>query len=331
MTGRKWLGVAGVTSLTGIVAAFVACVGSDPTSSTTTPNGSDGGGAVDGGVPPGVSPDAAPSIGCPVNCLPPAPANDGWTGPSAVYDGDYATKPAGCPNGYTQLEIEARGGAVTVDPSVCDCGTATTTAKCTASVTPNADTAKCASPQPVLKVDDTQGCITTGQPAISSLNNEITGSCSFPAAKVTGPDPKFERASLACGLPLNATCTDRPDCVATPLPDAPFNRLCIHKSGEVDCPSLDYAKRFVQYRKVTDDRSCNCTGTFTGSCGAITIYSTANCAAGSEVAGGGGCRLAIAAKGDTMLKTGLGCTAVAPSGTDGGVSLVEPETFCCNK
>jgi hypothetical protein len=95
------------------------------------------------------------------------------------------------------------------------------------------------------------------------------GTCSFLTPTKTVSDPTFATVDVICGLPQLAVCTGRADCAVSPVPDAPFTRLCIHKPGNESCPSADYAKRFVVYTSVNDARDCSaCTGTtIDGGCG----------------------------------------------------------------
>ena len=97
------------------------------------------------------------------------------------------------------------------------------------------------------------------------------GTCGYGAPSVTKPAPAFGKETVSCGLPqAAATCENRADCVATPIPEAPFTRLCIHKDGDELCPSADYGVRFLTYKNIDDQRACNsdCAGTATGgTCG----------------------------------------------------------------
>lgn len=285
-----------------------------------------------------LAPDAAPPANCPASCLPPAP--EGWKGPSATYDGAEATKPAACPTGYTEKEVDAHQG-MTAAAATCDCGTPVIKdRRCTFSVR------DCNGGGIIAKVS---GCGLVDDP-----NNLFSfkldspffspGSCTYPNQKTVAPAPSFAKTNVACGLPQVSACvadgSARPDCVAVPVPDQPYGKVCIHKDGELPCPSADYANRFVAYKKVDDTRTCSaCSGSVNagGSCGTKwsirsnlgqcdipnltpdkdlgTCYSSAD---GSEFI-------------DTnTMQPGSGtCTTTA--GTPSGVaSSVEPVTFCCN-
>lgn len=144
-----------------------------------------------------------------------------------------------------------------------------------------------------------------------------------------------------CGLPQVASCNTRPDCVASPVPAQPFTRLCIHKDGDVPCPSADYADKFVAFKSIDDKRTCTACGTPTptgGACG------TAWGVSGSDLA----CATQAAPSDKTIgtcysypgIGTHVNIGAAAPSaGTctpTGGqatetATLTAPVTFCCNR
>lgn len=284
----------------------------------------------DGGVPD-LLPDAAPPLGCPLGCLPPAAA--GWTGPSAVYDGANETKPAGCPTQYTLKEVDAHRG-MTVGTTTCDCGSGTNSgAKCTANVENHA-LSDCSDTVVATKVDVPSATCTNKTGAYIKVNGATLarGSCTHAQAKVSGPAPALATADIACGLPQNAVCSQRADCVATPLPDAPFTRLCIHKSGVESCPSLDYAVRFVGYKSTTDERACTCSGNPAGgACGtALAFAKSTNCPLGGVAGDFTTCSVAGSVAIGGLAPSGITCAAGTPAST-GTVKDAEPVTFCCNK
>lgn len=314
-----------------------------PDTTTTTPI-PDAAGVTDADADPCAAnptsclePDAAPPANCPANCLPPAPA--GWKGPSATYDGAAGTKPASCPTGYTEKEVEAHQGMTAATHS-CDCGTPLIKdRRCTFTVR------NCNGGGIIAKVS---GCsLVDDQNNLFSFKLDspffTAGSCTYPDQKPVAPPPSFAKTNVACGFPQAAACLSdgggRPDCVAAPVPDQPYGKVCIHKDGEVPCPSADYANRFVAYKNVDDKRTCSaCSGTASaGSCGTKwsiradlmacntvnlspdksldTCYSSAD---GSEVIDT-----------NTMQPSSGTCTTTA--GTPSGIaSSIDPVTFCCN-
>jgi hypothetical protein len=175
------------------------------------------------------------------------------------------------------------------------------------------------------------------------------GTCSYKAPSVTKPAPTYGKETISCGLPQSAaTCENRADCVATPIPEAPFTRLCIHKTGDELCPSADYAVRFLTYKNVDDTRACNadCAGTPTGGiCGTKWGFSAAG--------GGGDCIAAspdpppsayttssscvdapsstAVINGRALAPTGMSCLLSKAATPNGAVTSIEPVTFCCNK
>jgi len=315
-------------------ALTIGCLGEEPASPTPASVPSGGPPPEDGGVP-AVAPDAAPSIGCPLGCL--APAIGGWTGPSAVYDGNGADKPAACPLMYTVKEIEGVSGASTAGPATCSCGAPVgPNAKCRVTISSYIDDVCAQSPvDETVTVPDTT-CFNSGRVTMKVKSVAVDqGSCTYPRVTMTGaPAPTFERSAVACGLPQFATCTSRPDCVAAPIPDPPFRRLCIFKAGDESCPSLDYPARFVTNQEVVDDRGCaGCTGTPSGaSCGAaITSFAPLFNCQGGGTAG----NLSTCAPAGSLGLAGLGpsggaCPAGVPQ-TTGAVTARGPVTFCCTR
>ncbi len=326
------------------VISFFGCVGDEP---GITPAGGEGDGTDAGGGTSGddsgLSPDAAPPAHCPLGCLPPAPP--GWTGPSATYDGVPNAKPTECPTPYTQPEISAHQGAA-AEPATCSCGDfVVKDAKCAAGVE-LWQSSGCNSGQPVL-----DGTANAPGPCHSVSNGaygyiRVTtptltrGSCTYPSPQKTAPEPTFDKAQVACGLPQVAACDGRADCVATPVPAAPFTRLCIHKDGDAPCPSADYANRIVAYKQVDDTRDCSpCEGTPAGgACGsrwgisandgqcAAGIPPTTNAVDACVSNPGIGARVNVGA----LLPTGITCTTTGGAPT-GAVTATEPVTFCCNR
>ena len=307
-----------------------------PDTSTTTPETGGGDAPVDVAID--TTPPFEPSKNCPVNCLPVAP--NGWKGPSATYDGAPGTKPALCPSWYTEKEIEANQG-MTAAAHTCDCGTAKITGRSCSWTVRNcngggiiAKVSSCA------LVDDVNNLFSfkIDSPFFTA------GSCSYPNQKTVAPAPSFTKTNVACGLKEPTACDSdggaRPDCVAAPVPDQPYGKICIHKEGEVPCPSADYANRFVAYKNVDDKRVCSaCSGTANaGTCGSgkwsirgavgdcdvvnlspdkdiNTCYSSAD---GSEVI-------------DVSNLGPSSGTCTTTAGTPSGIATaIDPVTFCCN-
>ncbi len=257
-----------------------------PAASDPTPDGVDedagvgGGGEGDSGTSPDLAPDAAPSLGCPAGCLPPAP--DGWTGPSAVYDGAPASKPGACPSQYAVSELEAHQGLMPT-PAVCSCGAAkfeTSTCNTVVELWTEALCSGFASTRegafPFSK------CIGAGvaYETMRVLPAVYAGTCSFETPAKTIPPPVFEKVQVACGREAPAACAGRPECTSAPAPDAPFSRVCIRREGEHACPSADYAVRLVSHHGVSDSRDCTpCgKGVAKGTCGtAPTAWNASDC------------------------------------------------------
>ena len=332
MGSARLFGLAAVTLVTGIVAACGEGYGEEngvvPGDDGGTPPGQDGAPSID-------SSDAiAPSLNCPLGCLPPAPT--GWTGPSAVYDGAHAQKPTACPPLYTQKEREGNGG-VAAGTSTCSCGIGSAQGtKCQVSVS-SYPGAKCSgTAMNVTKETPATSCVDRAAAALAlevQAPALVKGTCTFPDAKLSAGPITFDRAAVACGLPQYAGCADRPDCVASPIPDAPFTRLCIHKSGDELCPSADYAARFTVFATVSDTRACACSGTPDyESCGTtVTFYSGTGCTGTSNSSTTGVCGGYASVAIDSLGPFTKECTKLVKTGVAGDVTLTEPMTFCCNK
>lgn len=342
-------GRVGVVMIIGsMVAVTVACVGGDPQTSSPT-NGTDAGlpdvvgsppdPAVDASDGGSLAPDAAPSKNCPLGCLPPAP--QGWTGPSAIYDGPFGTAPADCPATYTLAEVLAKRDIETA-ATTCACGTPQFTGgNCNYTVTYYTGTGCQFGADTTVRGSGT--CIQHLGTAIKVIDPTLTtsGTCSFPNPVATKPDPVPAKATKACGLPQAASCsTERPDCAATPLPAAPFTRLCIHKDGDVDCPSEDYAVKILGYKDVTDDRACTaCAGIAAGGVCA-TVFGWSNdiaCAApagtqrGTGTSASANCYTTEGSRLTLYTPTGMSCNVSANSTPTGAVTPKDPVTFCCAK
>jgi hypothetical protein len=348
---------------------IVACVGDDPAASGTpadndagmsssggsssggsSSGGSSSGGIVDAGPDATLDPDAAPPLGCPLGCLPPAPMD--WIGPSAVYDGTTASKPTSCPALYTQQEL-ATHRDMTAGPATCTCPTGTVVgAKCTATARVyTVSSAGCTTKAGFNNValDSTMCTAAVGTstdafvlaPTVASV-----GTCSYATPTPVKPAPTFGTETVSCGLPqAAASCENRADCVATPVPDAPFTRLCIHKDGDVLCPSADYSVRLLTYKSIDDQRGCasTCAGTPTGAgtCGTGWGFDTAGsktCTTDAPPTGNTAavtCGAVPSAKSvinpKGLAPTGITCTPSAGSSPNGAATSIDPVTFCCNK
>lgn len=281
-----------------------------------------------------LAPDAAPPANCPLNCLPPPPA--GWVGPSAVYDGTFANVPADCAAPYTLDEISVKRD-ITAAATTCACGNPSFTgANCNFDVFTFTDGTCTAGQAYAARGSGT--CIAAPQSVqVTAANLTSSGTCTFPTPTKTVPTPTVGTGTKACGLPVNASCSaDRPDCTATPIPDGPYTRLCIHKPGDEPCPSQDYPARFVSYRDFTDDRGCSaCTGTASGGT-CPTVFGWANdtfctAAVGTQRAIDATCNAYGGSRLVLYNPTGMTCSVTAQNAPTGGIQPTGPETFCCAK
>lgn len=289
-----------------------------------------------------LDPDAAPPAGCPTGCLPPAPV--GWTGPSATYDGAESGKPKDCPTTYTEKRVEAHQG-MTATPAVCECGAGTVSGRfCSADVITYVAGCNMGGASKQTTLTTTVGCYTTvvSGPAFYEVTTPVltAGTCNFANAKTTLPPPSFQKVDVACGLAQTTACENRADCVAAPFPEQPYGRLCIHKDGEVACPSLDYATRFVSYKKLEDTRACTtCTATPAGAgCGSkwgnrFKIQDCGNALPPANDKDAEGC-YAYNGPGTIVdivsMKPGDATCTATGGAASGTASSAEPVTFCCN-
>jgi hypothetical protein len=334
-----------------IAAGVTACasvLGVEEITVDEAPSSTEGGAGADAGSDgddrdtrvPDIAPDAAPPLNCPLGCLPPAPP--GWTGPSAVFDDVVTAKPNACPPLYTVREVDAFHG-LQATAAVCSCGQAAFAgANCT--VTRECSDADCSVAGDVDVIDiKATPCVATGVGAGCVIGGPVImrGTCSYPSPTSTVAPVTFDKVNLACGLPQNASCQNRADCVAAPIPEAPFTRLCLHAPGDVSCPSFDYAARLVTFERVVDDRACKfagCTGaTAGGACGTkFAISTSAQCAAAAaanNTLGFGACN--AAGTGNVfnlraLAPTGITCSAGAATAAGGAISD-GAVTFCCTR
>jgi hypothetical protein len=287
--------------------------------------------ASDASTPDGL----APSIHCPAACRPAAPPE--WTGPSAVFRGLLATGLPVCPDAYPKFDVGGHEGLDAATAS-CSCGAGTLVGQaCTVKILPTADPSCTGIPNVSIDVGRnanvcfgvSQGFFIVSPPVLKP------GACAFDASAIV-PPLTFEAQSVACGMLGDPACPDRADCVSTPAPAAPFDRLCIHHDGEVDCPSADYAVRHVVYLDRTDTRACStCSGDAGTTCGStFELSGTCDEAGISEPTGV--CNPA-AGTGNVLRLSGLGpttpptCAAFEESTPLGEAHSLHPVTFCCDR
>jgi hypothetical protein len=302
------------------------------------------GGQPDAGTVPDLAPDAAAPRLCPLGCLPPAPG--GWTGPTAVFDGPLAEKPPACPTPYTVREADGYHG-IRSEPAACSCGTPVVTGTtCTVDMNTHVS-ADCTDSDPMVQNFSVLSFPCLGEGTTSSNHVKFTnlvlanrGSCQYPNRVSDIPSP-IDKAVVACGLPQSAACDTRADCVAAPVPQLPYTRLCLHAPGALPCPSFDYAARFVTSDGVDDDRSCDfggCVGTPTGgTCGTFFGRDTTAACPGagapmtlsnsSCVPGQAGSVFNVRG----FMPVGIVCNAgtATPRGAAKAAGILT--TFCCNR
>jgi hypothetical protein len=308
--------------------------------STVEPSGADDG---DGGVRD-IAADAAAARLCPLGCLPPAPG--GWTGPSAVFDGPLDQKPTACPTLYTVREVDGYRGFRS-EPAVCSCGAPVVTGTtCTVDMITYGSTDCSGSPIATQNHSALSFPCLDSPPSSNGVKFTNTvlanrGSCQYPNPVNVIPSA-IENTVVGCGLPQSGACETRTDCVAAPVPQGPYTRVCLHAPGDISCPSFDYPVRFVARERIDDDRSCDfagCTGAPSGGmCGtSFGTDTSAACPGGGAPMTNGvdSCYPGLAA-GNVFNIRGLMPVGIAcPSGSATLRGSARPAgavtTFCCNR
>ena len=308
--------------------------GGDATSSSSSSSSGEGGSAGE----PGVGGEGG-SATCPSThtCAETAPAN--WTGPVVLSLGD--TQPA-CVGTYPTT-----AGAFTsdLDPGLascsCTCGAATGiecnsgAEICYFGTSLACNTQACLTPNATIlpgACTDIPG--STGWARVTPLAPSNAGSCAS-GTNHTLPAPTWATQAKACGGATTIPDVCEQGSVCTPVAVAPFDKLCIERTGEVACPNQFYSEQHVVYEGFTDTRACSAC-----SCGAP----TSTC--GGDVAftypgGGNQCGFLVSEISGCGDMTGMEDTAIyspAPSGScaasastlSGEVTTTGPVTFCCH-
>ena len=247
-----------------------------------------------------------------------------------MYDGAVAGKPADCPQPYTLKEVDLTRGA-TASAATCTCAPGTPSgASCSAAWAGHAASG-CGDPA-FFEGDTGDACAAIEHTStVSYFKPSVTADftnavCAFSAPSKTLPAVAFDAATVACGLPQVATCESRPDCAAVPAAGAQYTRLCVHKPGDVSCPSADYGVRFVSYHAVDDQRGCSdCSGAATGTCDVV-LTNTPGCVGGAVIAPDACVPYKAYGRSYPNYSTCAGTSA-----GNGAVADADPETFCCNK
>jgi hypothetical protein len=270
-------------------------------------------------VPPGACTGTAKCVVVP----------DGWSLGSLAPQG----RP-GCTEGYgapEDLVVASDGLGCTCTctektPGSCAAPGATTTFRDYPTAGCNSST----STYPLTVLDG--GCANATIPTTPDVRVPTPSSAAPTCAPDAGPAPI--KNGQACAV-QGASCADGGVCAGA----LPTNmRLCIHRDGDVACPS-GYDKKFVAGSSaVGDTRKCGtCTCTPGSQCGSPTLdlFTGAGCTnAKITVPATGSCTPTDAGVSYASYRysgKAPGCQASVPLLLDGGVTIETPRTLCCEQ
>ena len=268
-------------------------------------------------------------------CVPDAPPT--WNGPVALYDGDPAAKPAGCPSEHPLQSYQGfRDLAPT--PAVCSaCSCAAPTVTCTP-MQLDLDTAACAQQKGFVFQPPPGQCGSVSPPAGVSAYKAtaptgVAGGCAPAGGTPTLPPPNWGGASLACGGGgLGGGCGNKAACVAVSAP--PFGaKLCVYRTGDLSCPN-GFGDKHTFVNTVIDTRGCSpCTcGGGSAACSATTkVFSDGACATEiASVPNDASC-VAAAAAGSIKIEITASGSCPASGGSPNGSLQASPPptTVCC--
>ncbi len=287
----------------------------------------------------------------------------GWSGPLALYTGDYSKSPPACDTLYPNAFLTAY-----LDPSVpagcqCTCGGATGVT-CGGPQATLYAAASCGSGNAVtldFSTFNSGDCVHFTQPAdagaFTSTSANVTsavtatgGSCSPNPVVVTKPDP-WKLKARGCTPPTPPTpgasgCTGSSSCVA-PAASA-FNKgTCIYKDGDVACPSPSvFTNKTVVYDNTPssdtrDCSACQCDAPSGNCSGKVELWAANGCVGTPDATvtyGGASPQCGPFASTNDVFshfltdttQTTVTCPA-SPSGGQptGSVTPANPTTFCC--
>ena len=291
----------------------------------------------------GASTGAGAAPGCPSThtCAEPPPPN--WTGPVALSLGD--SQPA-CVGSYPN---DAGAYFTDLDPGAaacqCECNPATGiqcdggASLCYSSGIKACTAAFCAIAGPSATLPS-NACTSIPVPAdpdkvsVSAAAPTNPGSCT-PSEAHDIPAPTWGTQAKACGGAevVPDACGEG---LCMPAAVAPFDKLCIARTGEVACPSAFYSEQHVVYESFTDTRSCSaCScGSASSSCGGSVTFTYSfgsPCNVAINDVPVGGC-------GDLDPQTQQGSYYPQPTGScppsdsalSGEVTANAPVTYCCH-
>jgi hypothetical protein len=262
-----------------------------------------------------------------------------WSGPLAVSLGD--TSPA-CVGSYP---TDAGSYFTDLDPGTalcgCSCGPASGI-QCAAGadlcyVNLTCSVGSCIAPSATLLPAQCTSIPDTSAPMVrvSARAPTNVGGCAA-NANHTLPTAVWGTQVQACGgaTTIPTACANGEVC--SPLAVTPFEKLCIQRTGEHDCPSQSYSEKVVVYEDFTDTRACSaCScGPATSSCRGEVDFTypgggqSCGSLANTVAAGSCGAMNNLTQTATYSPNPSGSCTASA-STLSGGVTQNGPVTFCC--
>lgn len=251
------------------------------------------------------------------------------------FTGPVTTASAGgppCPTPWSDAAIAGSTG-VSGDPYTCGCACDDPNNASCAQSTSIAWYFVQGCQQPNGSAAATQFCsnfIPGGAAAMRILPPALSGSCG-PGSPSTlvAPPVQFQGSRSLCQAPGSAVGTgcDGGGVCAPPVSSGP---LCFYKLGTDLCPSgFDQT---ILYQGNDDQRFCDCSCTFGGTCSAsLTFYGISNCSGAATVVPADGACLSIPlnAAADKLGPGTPQATCQEAASAHGAVVPTEPLTLCC--
>jgi hypothetical protein len=177
----------------------------------------------------------------------------------------------------------------------------------------------------------------------AQLARPSNGTCQPTGGAVSGGDPSWGEGVKACKAESGLEgCSGSQVCV--PRPEAPFEpRACIAKAGDNACPAGAFSLKSVSYGDFDDTRDCSdcsCGSAVNGTCKlTVSLFSDAalnSCNNPLAMVESGECvdlpsnsRVGSRTAAITQAPAGGSCSVTGGGVASGGVTPIDPTTFCC--
>jgi hypothetical protein len=210
---------------------------------------------------------------------------EGWSGPSAFYEGSPTTIPC-CPLDYPSLG--PRGGAsVAAQAAACSaCGCSPASVLCEPAYVDVYAAPDCTNPTAPVNQDG--ACRTVGGASFGAQapSVKLDGCVASGGDVISKPAPAWSVADQICNAPSTSKGCGSGQVCARPVGFMASNTLCFWRSGQVDCPA-GLTKKYSFYTSIHDDRGCSpcaCPALPPASCSVTTtLYASSNCALTKKV------------------------------------------------